>query len=405
MSDTRPADPWAEAGEIPAFLRRADAGQRDPGDSLEGARTYQVMPPLSDAEYHELKADIAARGVMVPLEYDESGNVLDGHHRERACKELGITDWPRIVRYGLDDAGKRLHARQLNLARRHLNQEAKRRLIEDQLRETPECSNRTIAASLGVDDTTVGDARRRLEATAGIPQLERTVGADGKYRPTSSRYLDGSAVVQAGELSESGAEESIRRGLTTGVAMCPYAERGHDLYETPPGAVHALLAEEALQGSIWEPASGRGAIARVLRAQGHRVVATDLIDYGCPDATGGVDFLQQCSAPDGVTTILTNPPFSHAPEFVRRALTLAPRVIMLLRLLFLETQNRRDILEGGRLARVYVFRNRIQIHRDGWPEEERDSNPMALAWYVWERQHCGSPELRWLSCDESGATA
>jgi ParB-like chromosome segregation protein Spo0J len=154
---------------------------------------YQVMPPLSDAEFQELKADIAARGVMVPVEYDEDGNILDGHHREQACKELGIADWPRIVRHGLDDAGKRLHARQLNLARRHLDREQKRRLIEDQLRETPQRSNRAIAASLGVDDTTVGDARRRLEATAGIPQLERTLGADGKYRPTGYRYIDGSA--------------------------------------------------------------------------------------------------------------------------------------------------------------------------------------------------------------------
>jgi N6-adenosine-specific RNA methylase IME4 len=161
---------------------------------------YQVMPPLSDAEYQELKADIAARGVMVPLEYDEAGNVLDGHHRERACKDLGITDWPRIVRHGLDEAGKRLHARQLNLARRHLGQEAKRNLIEDQLRETPQRSNRAIAAGLGVDDTTVGDARRRLEATAGIPQLERTVGADGKYRPTGYRYIDDSASGQRSAL-------------------------------------------------------------------------------------------------------------------------------------------------------------------------------------------------------------
>ena len=196
----------------------------------------------------------------------------------------------------------------------------------------------------------------------------------------------------------------MQRSLATQSRRAPLSERGHDLYETPAGAVHALLAEESLQGGVWEPASGRGAIVRVLRGAGHRVIATDLIDYGFPDATAGVDFLQQCSAPEGVTTILTNPPFKHAPEFVRRALSLAPRVIMLLRLLFLETQNRRDILEGGRLARVYVFRNRVQTHRDDW-EGEKQSTPLALAWYVWEWQHCGSPELRWLSCDQAEATA
>ena len=61
----------------------------------------------------------------------------------------------------------------------------------------------------------------------------------------------------------------------------PHAERGHDLYETPSVAVEALLRVLALpRGAIWEPACGRGAIANVLRAHGHRVVCTDLVDYG-----------------------------------------------------------------------------------------------------------------------------
>jgi phage N-6-adenine-methyltransferase len=143
---------------------------------------YQVMPPLSPDEYEALKADIAARGVMIPVEYDEYGEVLDGHHRIRACQELGV-NWPKIIRTGLDEAGKRLHARKLNLARRHLDQGVKRALIEAQLRETPGRSNRQIADDLGVDDTTVGDVRR---AVAGIPQVRTTTGADGKSYPASS---------------------------------------------------------------------------------------------------------------------------------------------------------------------------------------------------------------------------
>ena len=42
---------------------------------------YQVMPELSADEYSELKTDIKERGVMVPIEFDELGNTLDGHHR------------------------------------------------------------------------------------------------------------------------------------------------------------------------------------------------------------------------------------------------------------------------------------------------------------------------------------
>ena len=98
---------------------------------------YQVMPELTAEEYAELKADIALRGVMVPIEYDEAGNVLDGYHRLRICGELGIKDYPRVIRSGMSEAEKLTHARKLNMARRHLTQEQKRGLIREQLRATP----------------------------------------------------------------------------------------------------------------------------------------------------------------------------------------------------------------------------------------------------------------------------
>lgn len=148
---------------------------------------YQVMPPLTNDEYKELKADIAMRGVMVPIEYDEHGNVLDGHHRIKACGELGITIWPRLVRIGLNDAEKRAHARALNLARRHLNQEQKRELIREQLKDTPQHSDRQIARELGVSPTTVGSARSELEVSGELSKLDSCLGLDGKERPRSTR--------------------------------------------------------------------------------------------------------------------------------------------------------------------------------------------------------------------------
>jgi len=60
--------------------------------------SYQFLADLSADEYAALKRDIAARGVLVPVEYDQDGNVIDGHHRVRICGELGQTEWPRIIR-------------------------------------------------------------------------------------------------------------------------------------------------------------------------------------------------------------------------------------------------------------------------------------------------------------------
>lgn len=147
--------------------------------------SYQVMPPLTDEEFTALKADIAVRGLLVPVEKDDLGNILDGHHRARACEELGITDYPVIVRTGMSESEKRIHARVLNCSRRHLTSEQKRLGVAEQLRETPEKSNREIGRILGVDHKTVGSVRESLLATGEIPQLMHTVGADGRSRSTT----------------------------------------------------------------------------------------------------------------------------------------------------------------------------------------------------------------------------
>jgi len=121
---------------------------------------------------------------------------------------------------------------------------------------------------------------------------------------------------------------------TCGVQHHSHAERGHDMYETPAQAVHALLLVEQLPLHIWEPAAGRGAIVRILRDAGHVVFASDLVDYGEPTHFSGRDFLLEREAPAGCEMILTNPPFKFAEQFVAHALDLCPRVIMLLRLAF-----------------------------------------------------------------------
>ena len=144
---------------------------------------YQVMPSLSPEEYAELKTDIASRGVMVPIEFDEAGNVLDGYHRLQICQELGIKDYPKVIRAGMTEAEKLTHARKLNIARRHLTTSQKQELIKTQLKETPEQSDRQIAKALGVSDKTVGTQRKELESAAEIPHLDTSKGSDGKSYP------------------------------------------------------------------------------------------------------------------------------------------------------------------------------------------------------------------------------
>jgi hypothetical protein len=96
--------------------------------------------------------------------------------------------------------------------------------------------------------------------------------------------------------------------------------------------------------------------------------------------------MAQKKAPAGTELILTNPPFKIIGPFVRHALDLCPRVIVLGRLALLETARQTEIIEHRGLARVHVFRNRLpMMHRDGWTA----SSAIPFCWFVWDRGHRG----------------
>jgi len=139
---------------------------------------YQLLPPLSEEEYAALKEDIAKRGVLVPVEYDEDGNILDGHHRVKICEELGIKNWPSIVRIGMSEEEKTEHVLALNLDRRHLTREQRRELVA-KLREQG-WSLRRIAEKVGI-------SYEQARIDAGVKNLTpaTVIGADGKQYPAT----------------------------------------------------------------------------------------------------------------------------------------------------------------------------------------------------------------------------
>ena len=136
----------------------------------------------SSGQFKALKEDIADRGILTPIDIDEKGNILDGHHRFRACKELGIIDFPTVIRLGLTEQEKRLFSRKSNMMRRHLNRKQIRELIAAQLKETPKWANNRIGLELGVSHNTVKKVRTELEATCQIDKFDKLEGLDKKVR-------------------------------------------------------------------------------------------------------------------------------------------------------------------------------------------------------------------------------
>ena len=91
----------ATLANLPSSEARAErvAGRDAPVTPLQ---PYQLLPELSEAEFATLKADIAARGVVVPVVVDaDSGAIIDGHHRVRAFEALRaegirVPAYPRV---------------------------------------------------------------------------------------------------------------------------------------------------------------------------------------------------------------------------------------------------------------------------------------------------------------------
>jgi ParB-like chromosome segregation protein Spo0J len=148
---------------------------------------YQLLPRLTDDENAALRADIKANGIRVPIDVDESGTIIDGHHRAWIAGELGV-DCPRRVVAGLTSDQKRQHAIAVNAYRRQLSREARRELIA-KLRDEG-MSTRQIADVAGVPKSTViRDAAEEVRPDpSGSPHTTTVavavVGRDGKnYQP------------------------------------------------------------------------------------------------------------------------------------------------------------------------------------------------------------------------------
>jgi hypothetical protein len=162
-------------------------------ESDEGERVsesaYQVMPPLSPSEVAELRESIRKHGIRVPILVDSDGQVIDGHHRAELAAELGVP-CPEQVATGTT-ADLRSLAYTLNLVRRHLTREEKRKLIERSLRSDPQLSNREHARRTGTSHNTVNTIREPLEKIGQIDHFPehvdpRTGKASQPARKTSA---------------------------------------------------------------------------------------------------------------------------------------------------------------------------------------------------------------------------
>ena len=140
-----------------------------------------------------------------------------------------------------------------------------------------------------------------------------------------------------------------------------------DFYPTPKEAFDPIVPYLDTDRHHWECAQGDGRLVKWMREREIKVDGSDL--------ASGDDFLMEEINKHG-STIITNPPFSLAQEFIERALELSTEVWMLLRINFLGGQKRHQWWQQHAPNALFVLSERPDFTGAG-------GDACEYAWFYW----------------------
>ncbi len=161
-----------------------------------------------------------------------------------------------------------------------------------------------------------------------------------------------------------------------------------DFYPTPVDVVEHFLNNHKLNdGAILEQSAGNGNFIQAIRNKGYTnvIVANELredenanLHKSGANFVYHTDFLNETIPNHDVRTVITNPPYSLAREFVERSKELYPNaeIIMLLRLAFLESKGRYEFWQRNPVSKLYILSKRPSFING-------KTDATAYAWFVW----------------------
>ena len=168
-----------------------------------------------------------------------------------------------------------------------------------------------------------------------------------------------------------------------------------DLYSTPEIALDKLfeVVDFSKDKKYFEPCAGIGIVSEYLREKGLYVVSNELFEHGYITEYNE-DFLNTDVEFD-CDTIVSNPPYKLAYEFVNKGFECAKEQYLLLRLQFLESKKRYEqLFSKGHLKNVYVFVSRISCTEG--VEQKETANSVTYCWCHFDKDYVGQPTLHWI---------
>lgn len=186
-----------------------------------------------------------------------------------------------------------------------------------------------------------------------------------------------------------------------------YEQAEDGWYVEPRWCVEQMADAVDFDGAlIWDPACGGGTITKVFAERGLEVIGTDIVNRGAAHFRQNHDFLTggfPVPWPHaGRLSIVTNPPFHLAEQFVRTALRLADhRVVIVQQLSFLASRRRHVLFSEFPPSDVLICSQRPSMP-PGKKIAEMGGKAFKggsadFCWIVWTRPHDREPRLRWLT--------
>ena len=157
-----------------------------------------LLPPLRSDEFDALKQDIEANGQQVPIMVTPDGIVIDGHHRLRVCRELGLVPLVREI----TTAYPKAMAIKMNLIRRNLSpdqqsvvrfqqQELAAKMAQDGMTQAE------IGEALGVPRPTIARwVETNVQSNNGFRPDNRVKIPKGEHQVIAQRIDDGDSLAQ-----------------------------------------------------------------------------------------------------------------------------------------------------------------------------------------------------------------